>query len=84
MQSREKASGDRLKIAAPFVFKATGDKIQVALEAFQPAPRQVCFRYDLSAEKDVPLTQIAAAIAAGDGSRRARPFSTTPTARRPH
>ncbi len=63
MQSRQKTEGDRLSLRVPFVVnKANGEAIDVGFEAWQPAARQIAFRYELKAEKDVPLTQLIAAF----------------------
>ena len=42
--------------------KDKGEAIDVKFEAWQPAARQVAFRYDLEAQRDVPLTLLMAAV----------------------
>ena len=52
---RPRAIGSRLRV--PFVVnKDKGEVIDVQFQAWQPAARQVAFRYDLDAAQDVPLT----------------------------
>jgi hypothetical protein len=61
VQARQKAEGDRLSVRVPFVVnKDKGEAIDVRFEAFQPAARQVAFRYELDAARDVPLTLLMA------------------------
>ncbi len=63
MHARQKADGERLSLRVPFVVnKDKGEVIDVRFEAWQPAPRQVAFRYDLDAANDVPLTMLMAAL----------------------
>jgi hypothetical protein len=63
MQARQKADSDRLSVRVPFVVnKDKGEVIDVQFEAWQPAARQVAFRYDLDAARDVPLTLLMAGI----------------------
>jgi hypothetical protein len=63
LQSRQKADGERLSVRAPFVVnKDKGEVIDVQFEAWQPAARQVAFRYDLESARDVPLTLLMAAV----------------------
>ena len=63
VQSQQKADGKRLTVRAPFVVnKDKGEVIDVQFEAWQPAARQVAFRYDLEAARDVPLTMLMAAV----------------------
>jgi hypothetical protein len=63
MQSKQKADGDRLSAGVPFVVnKDAGEVVNVRFEATRPAPRQVALRYDLEADKDVPLTMLIAAL----------------------
>src|SRR5437868_5578361 len=57
VEARKKADGKRLSVRAPFVVnKERGEVIDVQFEAWQPAPRQVAFRYELESARDVPLT----------------------------
>jgi hypothetical protein len=63
VHARQKAEGDRLSVRVPFVVnKDKGEVIDVHFEAWQPAARQVAFRYDLDAAKDVPLTLLMAGV----------------------
>jgi hypothetical protein len=63
MSDRQKADGDRLSVRVPFtVDKDKGEVIDVRFEAWQPAARQVAFRYDLGAARDVPLTLLMAGV----------------------
>ncbi|MCX7010320.1 MAG: hypothetical protein NTY53_24295 [Kiritimatiellaeota bacterium] len=60
-----KATGERLTVAAPFVVnKAKGEVINVKFEAWQSGPRQISFKYDLSAAQDVPVTMVIASLGA--------------------
>ena len=59
----EKATGDKLITTVPFVVnKASGEVIDIKFQAWKSAPRQVSFRYDLSAAKDVPVTMVIASL----------------------
>jgi hypothetical protein len=63
MSDRRKAEGDRLSVRVPFVVnKDKGEAIDIHFQAWQPAARQVAFRYDLDAATDVPLTLLIAAV----------------------
>ncbi len=63
VQAKQKADGKRLALNVPFVVnKDKGEVIDVHFEAWQPAARQVAFRYDLESAKDVPLTMLMAAV----------------------
>jgi hypothetical protein len=63
MESKQKADGDKLSASVPFVVnKDAGEVINVKFEATRPAPRQIALRYDLEANKDVPLTMLIAAL----------------------
>jgi hypothetical protein len=63
VQARGKAEGDRLSVRVPFVVnKEKGEVIDVRFEAWQPAPKQVAFRYDLESAQDVPLTMLMTAF----------------------
>src|SRR5258707_9402193 len=63
LEARQKADGKRLSVRAPFVVnKDKGEVIDVQFEAWQPAARQVAFRYDLESAKDVPLTLLIASV----------------------
>jgi hypothetical protein len=62
LQARPNADGDRLSVRVPFVVnKGAGEVIDVRFEAWSPAARQIALRYDLEADKDVPLTLLVAA-----------------------
>ena len=63
VQAHQKAEGERLAVRVPFVVnKDKGEVIDVHFEAWQPAARQVAFRYDLESARDVPLTLLMAAV----------------------
>jgi hypothetical protein len=63
VQARQKAEDGRLSARVPFVVnKEKGEVIDVRFEAWQPATRQVAFRYDLESARDVPLTLLIAAV----------------------
>ena len=63
MQAQQKAEGERLSVRVPFVVnKDKGEVIDVHFEAWQPAARQVAFRYDLESAQDVPLTMLIAGV----------------------
>jgi hypothetical protein len=63
LSARQKAEGERLSLRVPFtVNKDKGEVIDVGFEAWQPAAKQVAFRYDLGADRDVPLTMLMAAV----------------------
>jgi len=61
--AKEKAKGERLAVAAPFVVnRSSGEVIDVKFQAWKSSPREVSFRYDLSAAKDVPITMVIAGV----------------------
>jgi hypothetical protein len=63
MESKQKADGDKLSAGVPFVVnKDAGEVVNVKFEATRPTPRQISLRYDLEADKDVPLTMLIAAL----------------------
>ena len=63
IDTKEKAKGERLAVAAPFVVnRSSGEVIDVKFQAWKSSPRQVSFRYDLSAAKDVPITMLIAGL----------------------
>jgi hypothetical protein len=63
IDSKQKADGKRLSVRAPFVVnKDKGEVIDVQFEAWQPAAKQVAFRYDLESARDVPLTMLMASV----------------------
>jgi hypothetical protein len=58
-----KADGDRLAVTAPFaVDRGKGEVIRVRFQARRSSARQITFRYDLSADRDVPLTLLMAGL----------------------
>ncbi|MGA2033047.1 MAG: hypothetical protein ABSG68_12375 [Thermoguttaceae bacterium] len=64
LSSQDKAQGDKLTIQIPFVVnRASGQVIDIKFQAWKSGPRQLCFRYDLSAARDVPLTMLMAGLA---------------------
>ena len=63
LHAGNKADGKRLSVRAPFVVnKDKGEIIDVQFEAWQPAARQIAFRYELESAKDVPLTLLIAGL----------------------
>ncbi len=69
--AREKASGEKLVTAVPFVVnRERGEVVNIGFQAWKGAPRQVTFRYDLSAAKDVPVTMIIASLDVGKNQAR--------------
>jgi hypothetical protein len=55
VEAHQKADGKRLSARVPFVVnKDRGEVIEVGFEAWQPAARQVAFRYDLESAREVP------------------------------
>src|SRR5262249_38630494 len=57
--ANEKAKGDKLDVTTQFaVNKGRGDVIDIRFQAHKSGPQQVVFQYDLSAEKDVPVTMV--------------------------
>jgi hypothetical protein len=63
MQARQKAEDGRLSVRVPFTVNRDKDQvIHTHFEAWQPAPRQVAFRYDLESARDVPLTMLIAGL----------------------
>jgi len=63
LSATEKAVGDNLATAVPFVVnKANGEVIDIKFQAWRNSARQVSFRYDLSAAKDVPVTMVIAGL----------------------
>ena len=73
LQAKQKAAGGKLLASVPFVAsRAKGDVIDVNFEAWKSAPREVSFRYDLSAGKDVPLTMLIAGFSVQKESARGK------------
>ncbi len=63
VSSRDKAGGEGLVTTVPFVVnQARGEVIEVRFQAAKTGPRQVSFRYDLKAAKDVPITMVMAGL----------------------
>lgn len=62
VQSKEKPNGP-FNVTAPFVAnKAAGQAIAVHLNVNQTGKRSIAFAYDLTAQRDVPLTLLCATI----------------------
>lgn len=62
--SQEKAVGEKLKIHG--LVTISGQPVQVACEAQQSGERTVAYKYELTAQKDVPLTKLVTAFAVRD------------------
>jgi len=63
VSAKEKAGGDKLAVSVPFIVnKANGEVIDIQFQAWQSGPKQLSFRYDLSAAKDVPITMVIAGV----------------------
>jgi hypothetical protein len=63
IHSKHKAEGEKLSVSAPFIVNQDkGEIIDVQFTAWQPAARQVAFRYDLESARDVPLTMLMAGV----------------------
>jgi hypothetical protein len=63
VRANQKAQDGRLSVRVPFVVnKDKGEVIDVRFEAWQPASRQVAFRYNLESARDVPLTMLIAGV----------------------
>jgi hypothetical protein len=63
LQAQQKADGMQLSVRAPFtVNKKKGEVIDVRFEAWQPAARQVAFRYNLESDRDVPPTMLMISV----------------------
>ena len=63
LQSKDKATGEGLETTVPFVVnKAAGEVIDIRFAVRKSGPRQVTFRYDLAAAKDVPVTMVIASL----------------------
>ena len=64
LDSKEKATGDELILTVPFVVnKDAGQIITVKQRAWKSTEQSISIRYDLSADKDVPLTMLVATVA---------------------
>ena len=72
MELKQKAPGDRFDLRVPFaVNRGRGQVIHVRFQAGQASARQITFRYDLSADRDVPSrtrAQHNSSITSPDGS----------------
>ena len=63
LSSNEKANGEELVLTTPFeANKAQGQVIMVKQRVWKSAEREISINYELSAEKDVPLTMLIAGI----------------------
>ena len=63
VDSHEKATGDKLIATVPFVVnQGKGEVITIKYQAWKSAARDISFRYDLSADKDVPITMVRAGL----------------------
>lgn len=63
LDSKDKATGDRLDLQVPFVVNKDADQVvAIRFQAWQSGPKSVAFRYDLNAGKDVPLTMLMAGL----------------------
>jgi len=62
--SQEKAAGGKLSIRGQI--KISDQPVQVACEAHQSGPRTVVYKYELTAEKNVPLMKLVTAFAVSD------------------
>ncbi len=72
-EAKGRASGEPLEVAVPFAIdKAKGEVIDLAFRAAKRGPREVSFRYGLSAGKDVALTQIIAGLGVEKGFARGK------------
>ena len=70
VQSRERATGPELTVTQPFVVnRDRGETIQITCHASRTSPRSVAYRYDLSADKDVPLAELVAAFSTQEAFR---------------
>lgn len=66
--SQQRATGDSLDVTVPFVVnRPAGEIIDIRFQARKSGPRQVTFRYDLKAAKDVPVTMLIAGLGAEKG-----------------
>ncbi|MEI8341629.1 MAG: hypothetical protein WCH43_08865 [Verrucomicrobiota bacterium] len=62
-ESHEKASGDELVLTAPFeVNKEEGQVIQVKQRVWKSGDNEISMNFELSADKDVPLTMLVAHV----------------------
>ena len=67
VEGHDKAKGDRLDTGYTMVVdQAKGQVLHIKLQAQKIGPRQISFRYDLQADKDVPLTLVTACLSGGD------------------
>jgi len=63
LSSRDTGPGAGVSTTVPFVVnKAKGEVIEVGFQVTRTGPRQVSFRYILSAAKDVPITMVMASL----------------------
>jgi hypothetical protein len=77
--ANDKAKGDKLDVTTQFVVnKERGEVIGIRFQAWKSGTRQVTFQYDLSAEKDVPVTMVIAGLGAEKKSARGQWTITHP------
>lgn len=63
LSAKEKAAGDKLAVSVPFVVnRANGEIITIDSQVWPSGPRELKFRYQLSAAKDVPVTMVIASL----------------------
>ncbi len=73
LSSKDKAAGEGLVTTVPFVVnQAKGEVIEIRFQAAKTGPRQVSFRYALSAAKDVPITMVMAGLGVDKAFARGR------------
>jgi hypothetical protein len=73
LNAKQKADDKKLSVRVPFIVnKEKGEVIDVQFEAWQPAAKEVAFRYDLEAAKDVPLTMLMASLNFDGGNSKGR------------
>ncbi len=76
-RSTDKAAGGVLQIAAPFTIdKDQGQVINVSCRAQQSGDRSVAWRYELSADRDVPLIMLMVGFTMGGAGERGRIVAT--------
>src|ERR1019366_3234904 len=79
LESHEKAAGEKLSFTVPLVVnQVKGEVVAIKFEAWQSGPRELKFRYDLSAAKDVAVTMIVATLGAEKEFSKGRGRLTQP------